>query len=129
MPDLVVAGAGMAGLCAAAEARARGADVLLLEKAAAPGGSMRLSSGVVWRHEDWERFRAECPGGDEALQRLVWERLDDDVAWLESLGAPVVARETGNPLTTGVRFDPKGLTEVLASRVGGLRLLQAVTEL
>ena len=40
----------MAGLCAAAEARSRGADVLLVEKATAPGGSMLLSSGVVWRH-------------------------------------------------------------------------------
>ena len=28
-----------------------------------------------------------------------------DLRWLESLGAPVLERETGNPLTTGVRFD------------------------
>jgi fumarate reductase flavoprotein subunit len=129
MGDLVVAGAGMAGLVAAVRARELGADVLLCEKGDRPGGSMLLSSGVVWRYREWERFRAECPGGDEALQRLVWERLDDDLAWLESIGAPAVARETGNPLTTGVRFDPKGLTETLARRVGGLRLLQPVTEL
>src|SRR3712207_9430720 len=32
VPDLVVAGGGMAGLCAAAEARARGADVVVYEK-------------------------------------------------------------------------------------------------
>ena len=44
---------------------------------------MRLSGGFVWRYRDWERFRAECPGGDEALQRLVWERLDEALAWLE----------------------------------------------
>jgi hypothetical protein len=30
------------------------------------------------------------------LQRLVWERLDDALAWLVSLGVPVVASE-GNP--------------------------------
>ena len=70
MPDLVVAGAGMAGLAAAAEARRLGAEPLVLEKLDRPGGSMRLSSGVIWRHRDFERFRAECPDGDERLQRL-----------------------------------------------------------
>ena len=98
MPDLVVAGAGMAGLAAAARARELGAEVAVYEKGDRPGGSMLLSSGVVWRYRDWERFRAECPGGDPALQRVVWEGLDDALAWLEALGAPVVARETGNPL-------------------------------
>jgi fumarate reductase flavoprotein subunit len=129
LPDLVVAGAGMAGLVAAARARELGATPVVLEKGDRPGGSMVLSSGVVWRYREWERFRAECHGGDEALQRLVWERLDDDLAWLESLGAPVVRRETGNPLTSGLRFDPKGLTDALARRSGDLRLGQPLTEL
>src|SRR5204863_4053614 len=121
MPDLVVAGAGMAGLAAAAHARERGADVLLLEKGDRPGGSMLLSSGMVWRYRDFGLFREECPAGDPALQQLVFDRLDGDLAWLESLGAPVVERETGNPLTTGVRFDARGLTEALA-RDSGARL-------
>jgi fumarate reductase flavoprotein subunit len=129
MPDVVVAGAGMAGLVAAARAREFGADVLVLEKGDRPGGSMFLSSGVVWRYRDWDRFRAECPGGDPELQRLVWERLDDDLDWLESLGAPVVGRETGNPLTTGVRLDSRKLTATLASRAGDLRLREPLTEL
>ena len=104
----------MAGLAAAARARELGADVAVYEKGDRPGGSMLLSSCVVWRYREWETFRAECPGGDPALQRAVWEGLDDALAWLESLGAPVVARETGNPRTTGVRFDPLGLTRALA---------------
>jgi fumarate reductase flavoprotein subunit len=115
--DLVVAGAGMAGLVAAARARELGARVDVYEKGDRPGGSMLLSSGVVWRYRDWETFRAECPGGDSALQRVVWEGLDEALAWVESLGAPVVARETGNPRTTGVRFDPAGLTRALARDV------------
>jgi fumarate reductase flavoprotein subunit len=119
----------MAGLVAAARARELGATPVVFEKGDRPGGSMFLSSGVVWRYREWERFRSECPGGDEALQRLVWERLDDELAWLESLGAPVVGRETGNPLTTGLRFDPRGLTETLARRAWDLRLLQPLTEL
>lgn len=119
----------MAGLAAAARARELGADVVVYEKGTRPGGSMLLSSSVVWRYRDLERFRAECPGGDPELQRVVWEGLDEALAWLESLGAPVVARETGNPLTTGVRFDPKGLTGVLARRAGDVRLGEPLTEL
>lgn len=128
MTDLVVAGAGMAGLAAAVRARELGADVVVYEKGDRPGGSLLLSSGVVWRYRDWETFRAECPGGDPELQRVVWEELDDALAWLESLGAPVVVRETGNPLTTGVRFDPRGLTELLAGQAGDVRLAEPLRE-
>jgi fumarate reductase flavoprotein subunit len=117
MAALTIAGAGMAGLVTAARARELGLDPVVLEKGTRPGGSMLLSSGVIWRHRRLEDFRAECPGGDEALQRLIWGRLDDALAWLETRGAPVVARETGNPLTTGVRFDPPGLAETLARHV------------
>jgi succinate dehydrogenase/fumarate reductase flavoprotein subunit len=129
MTDLVVAGAGMAGLAAAVEATERGADVLLLEKGDVAGGSMRLSSGVVWRYRDFERFREECRGGDPALQRLVHDRLDDDIGWLERLGADVVARSTGNPLTTGVRFAVRSIIRALAPRVRRLRLRDPLQEL
>ena len=118
----------MAGLAAAARARELGANVLVYEKGTRPGGSMYLSSCVVWRYRDFERFRAECPGGDPTLQQVVWEGLDDALAWLERLGAPVVERETGNPLTTGTRFDPKGLTELLARRAE-IRLGKPLAEL
>ena len=110
----------MAGLTAAAEARRLGARPLVFEKLDRPGGSMRLSSGVIWRHRELDRFRDECPDGDERLQRLIFERVDGDVAWLESLGARVLSRDTGNPLTTGVRFDPKWLTDALVAAAGGL---------
>jgi fumarate reductase flavoprotein subunit len=129
MPDLVVAGAGMAGLAAAARARELGAEVAVHEKGDRPGGSMLLSSGMIWRYREWERFRAECPGGDERLQRLVWERLDDDLDWLERQGAPALHRDTGNPLTTGARFDTAQLTRALVGRAGGVRLEEPLVEL
>lgn len=113
----------MAGLVAAAHARSRGARARVLEKGSRPGGSMLLSSGVIWRHRSFDRFRAECPGGDPVLQRLVFDRLDGDLAWLESLGARAVARSTGNPLTTGVRFDPRSLTDSLLAAAGDEPLL------
>ena len=100
---------------------------MVLEKGTRPGGSMLLSSGVIWRYRTFEDFQAQCPGGDERLQRLVLDGIDDGLEWLESLGAPVVARETGNPLTTGVRFDPQGLTDALLRAAGEVRFEQPVT--
>jgi succinate dehydrogenase/fumarate reductase flavoprotein subunit len=129
LSDLVVAGAGMAGLVAAAEARRLGAAPAVLEKLDRPGGSMRLSSGVIWRHRSLDRFLSECPGGDRELQRLLFERLDADLEWLESLGAPVVTRDTGNPLTTGVRFDPEGMTEAVVAAASDVHLSSPLREL
>ncbi len=112
----------MAGLCAAARARELGAAPVVYEKGTRAGGSMLLSSCVIWRFREWDDFRTECPSGDERLQRVVWERLDDGIEWLESLGAPVVAHETGNPRTIGKRFEPRGLTAVVARAAGDVRL-------
>jgi succinate dehydrogenase/fumarate reductase flavoprotein subunit len=114
---LIVAGAGMAGLVAAARARELGLEPVVYEKGTRAGGSMLLSSCVIWRHRRFEDFRAECPGGDPGLQRMIWERLDEAVAWLVRRGAPVVWEETRNPLTTGKRFDPRGLVAALAGDV------------
>jgi succinate dehydrogenase/fumarate reductase flavoprotein subunit len=108
----------MAGLVAAARARELGAQVRLLEKCDRPGGSMLLSSGVVWRYADFGEYRRQCPDGDGGLQQLVWERLDDALDWLERIGAPVAARETANPLTTGRRFHTRGLTAALLRAAG-----------
>ena len=112
----------MAGLAAAAHARQLGGRPVVLEKGTRAGGSMLLSSCVIWRYREWEDFRDECPTGDERLQRVVWEGLDDGVAWLESLGAPVVEHGTGNPRTLGKRFDPRGLTETLVRAAADVRL-------
>ena len=119
----------MAGLVAAGRLRELGVTAEVLEKGDRPGGSMRLSSGVIWRHRSFDDFRAECPGGVPDLQRLVWERLDGALGWLEALGAPVVERETGNPCTIGWRFDPRGLTDVLVRAAGAVRLREPLASL
>ena len=90
---------------------------------------MLLSSGVVWRHRDLDDFLRECPNGDTELQRLVHARLDEDLRWLESLGADVVARSTGNPRTVGARFDTRSLTDALARHAGDIRLGDPLLEL
>jgi fumarate reductase flavoprotein subunit len=115
----------MAGLVAAVRARELGLAPVVYEKGTRPGGSMLLSSGVVWRHREWEAFRRECPAGDERLQRLVWERLDDALEWLRRRGAEVLEEDTANPLTTGKRFDPRRLTDELVRATNGLHLGEA----
>jgi succinate dehydrogenase/fumarate reductase flavoprotein subunit len=126
---VTVAGAGMGGLVAAARLRQLGMDATVHERGDRAGGSMRLSSGVIWRHRSLDDFRAECPGGDVALQSLLVERLDAALDWLESLGAPVVRAETGNPRTVGRRFAPEGLTAALERAAGDVRLGSRVRSL
>ncbi len=106
----------MSGLVAGLRLRELGVSAAVREKGSRPGGSMLLSSGVIWRHREWSDFRRECPDGDEPLQRLVWSRLDDALDWLEAQGAEPTARETGNSLTTGRRYATAALTRVLAER-------------
>jgi succinate dehydrogenase/fumarate reductase flavoprotein subunit len=117
----------MAGLCAAARARELGGSPVVLEKGTRAGGSMLFSSGVIWRYRSFEEFRVQCPSGDERLQHLVFDGLDEGLDWLVSLGAQVISRETGNPLTTGVRFDPESLTDMLLRAAGDVRFEQPVT--
>jgi fumarate reductase flavoprotein subunit len=107
----------MAGLVAAARARELGARAVVYEKGSRAGGSMLLSSGFVWRYRSLELFREQCPGGDPALQKLILERFDDALDWLESVGVELLTRETGNPLTAGARFDPRQLVHALARDV------------
>jgi len=118
----------MAGLVAAARARELGGSPVVYEKGTRPGGSMLLSSCVIWRYSDFDEFRRQCPTGDERLQRLVWERLDGALDWLEMLGALVTQPETENPLTTGRRFDPAALTEILVRAAGDVRVRETTPE-
>lgn len=113
----LVAGGGLAGLVAAVRLRELGADVILLEKGDEPGGSFIDSSGFVWSYRDLETYRREAPAGDAGLQSLILDRLAEGLEWLESAGAPVLARETGNPLTFGARLDPGKTVAALVDRL------------
>jgi fumarate reductase flavoprotein subunit len=107
----------MAGLCAAARARELGAQPIVYEKGTRAGGSMLLSSGFVWRFRSVDIHLEQCPAADPRLAAAISEQFDDALDWLESLGVELLAGETGNPLTTGARFDPKQLVETVARDV------------
>ena len=115
---VVIAGGGLAGLTASLRATELGAQVTLLEKGTCTGGSFVYSSGYIWSYVDLPTFRREAPGGDAALQRLILKRLGSDLTWLEGAGGALIARETGNPLTFGARFDPERTVSALVERLG-----------
>jgi succinate dehydrogenase/fumarate reductase flavoprotein subunit len=116
---IIVVGGGLAGLVAALQAIELSVRVTLLEKGDRLGGSFVYSSGYVWSYKDLWTFRREAPGGDIALQRLVLERLESGLEWLEDRSVPALTRETNNPLTTGARLDPKRTVAALADRIAG----------
>lgn len=88
---VVVVGAGMAGLVAAVRAQQLGAEVMLLEKGEAVGGTMTMSGGGIWCFQTYEGLRRVVPRGDADLCRTLVEDFPGAVEWLEALDAPVAA--------------------------------------
>ncbi len=102
--DVVVVGYGIAGACAALEARRKGADVLVVERASAGGGASALSSGLFYLGGGTEvqkacgydddaqnmyRFMTASMGTESAA--LIRRYCDDNVEhfnWLEAQGVP-----------------------------------------
>ena len=101
--DVVVVGFGAAGSAAAIDARAAGADVVVLERASAPGGAAALSDGMIYLgggtplqrdagfDDDIEAMRtfltAACgPGPDEAKIDVYCERSLEHYEWLTARG-------------------------------------------
>ncbi|MGE4410554.1 MAG: FAD-dependent oxidoreductase [Sphingobium sp.] len=102
--DVVVIGYGMAGACAALEARRSGGDVLVVERASAGGGSSAVSSGLFYlgggtdvqksadyddNAENMYRFMTASMGMEKAGH--IRRYCDDNVAhfnWLEAQGVP-----------------------------------------
>lgn len=103
--DVVVVGGGASGLAAAIEAAAAGAQVLVLEKNAEPGGSSRLSVGSInaagsvlqqragivdtpdAHFEDMDHFMGPFAAKENReLRRLLVDHAADTLHWLMSLG-------------------------------------------
>lgn len=94
--DVVVLGAGMAGMCAAAATAAAGAITLVVESATTIGGSAALSHGTVWTVRDTDVLAQEDPGKYQKHGNSVVAGFDSAVAELSgfgtALGEPVESR-------------------------------------
>ncbi len=102
--DVIVVGYGIAGACAALEARRQGGDVLVVERAGAGGGASALSSGLFYLgsgtavqqacgYEDdaqnMYRYMIASMGSENAA--MIRRYCDDNVEhfnWLEAQGVP-----------------------------------------
>jgi succinate dehydrogenase/fumarate reductase flavoprotein subunit len=84
--DVLVAGAGMAGLVSAVEVADQDAEVTVLEKGPEPGGTMAISAGLVWTYGTYEDARKEVPKGDPMLHRLIVENIEGGFKWLTDHG-------------------------------------------
>jgi len=114
--DVIVCGAGMAGLCAGVAATEAGARTVVVEKGERPGGSMRMSGGTVWTAPSMAWMERYVPGGDRVRQRQLVEGIGPNLGWLAGLGvrftAPIdLERQTGQEL------DVNALTERLVERI------------
>lgn len=102
--DVIVIGLGIAGACAAIEARTAGADVLVVERASGGGGASALSGGIFYLGggtpvqqafefnddaENMYRFlmaSTGCP--DASVLRRFCDESAGHFAWLEAQGVP-----------------------------------------
>ncbi len=95
--DLVVLGAGMAGMSAAGYAASRGASVCVIEKGAEIGGSAVLSGGWLWTAPTYEILRERAPKGDLELQKVFIERFPRAVEWVRSTGVEMGEERVAPP--------------------------------
>ncbi|MBI1179052.1 MAG: FAD-binding protein [Alphaproteobacteria bacterium] len=102
--DVIVIGYGIAGACAALEARRAGADVLVLERASGGGGASALSAGIFYlgggtavqkavgyedTAEDMFRFLMASTGAPDAVMvRRFCDASAGHFDWLEAQGVP-----------------------------------------
>ena len=105
--DLVVVGAGAAGLTAACAAAAAGCSVLLLEQAGVVGGTSAISGGMVWLPANGKTAEAGRPDSIEAARTYLGQTVpgahrDRLEAFLSKAGE--VLREI--EARTSVRFQP-----------------------
>lgn len=87
--DVLVLGAGMAGMSAAAEAAGAGAKVAVLERAPMIGGSAAVSGGYVWAPATEDDLRQEDRGEFQLHGAKVVAGYGDAHAWLGGFSAPL----------------------------------------
>ena len=113
-------------MAAAARAAEAGANVAVIEKGPAVGGSARLSAGILWTAPDYQSLRQVVPGGDPNLGRALVDGFDHAVEWIRSTGVFVSERWEGQfGFGSAVRVDMDALFEAWRRKIeqrGSIRI-------
>jgi succinate dehydrogenase/fumarate reductase flavoprotein subunit len=125
--DVLVVGAGMAGLTAALRATELGQNVVVVEVAPQIGGSARISGAFLWTIPSREAFRRACPRGDQELGDLMVDQFETMTEWVRATG---IHFSEMRPVTSGSghQIDIVGYLNHAARRVeasGGAVILNA----
>ncbi|MFE6157297.1 FAD-binding protein [Streptomyces sp. NPDC056486] len=128
--DLLVIGAGMAGLTAAARAVRDGLSVVVVEVAPDVGGSARYA-GYAWTAPDREIMDRHNPRGERVLTHALVDRFDDGISWIRSLGVEAKGAQAVLSFGRGHQFDTNHYVDTcrrLILRGDGELLLETGTE-
>ncbi|MFE2733550.1 FAD-binding protein [Streptomyces sp. NPDC059349] len=128
--DLLVIGAGMAGLTAAARAVRDGLSVAVVEIATDVGGSARFA-GYAWTAPDHATMDQHNPRGDHALKHALVDRFADGIEWIRSIGVEAKDAQPILSFGRGHQFDTNHYVDTCRRLIvdgGGTLLLETETE-
>jgi tricarballylate dehydrogenase len=117
--DVLVLGAGLAGMSAAVTAAEAGAKTVLIERAPMIGGSAAWSGGYVWAIPSVADLRAEDPGEFQRHGHIVIENYPGTIRWLSQYSSPISAEQAALS-GRGRRFDMPLLFAQLHCRLAAL---------
>jgi fumarate reductase flavoprotein subunit len=143
--DVVIIGAGTAGLPAAVEAAQKGAKVIIFEKTNKTGGQANMGSGAFAVESPLQKRKNVSLTREQAFKifmehthwqvdaRLVSEYINqsgDTISWIESLGVEFAdaASHTVGSYPTHHRVDPKDINRTPNTRVGIAAMMNAIAE-
>jgi tricarballylate dehydrogenase len=126
--DVIVLGAGLAGISAATAATEGGARAHVLERAPTTGGSAAISGGYIWTATDQAGLRKEDSGEFQRHGHLVVDGYRDVTSWLSGYAPPLTA-EQPNLHGRGHKFDiPLLLMEMTRAICAGGGRIELGTE-
>ncbi|MGW6099535.1 FAD-dependent oxidoreductase [Streptomyces sp. NPDC055157] len=128
--DLLIIGAGMAGLTAGARAVRNGLSVAIVEIGADVGGSARFA-GYAWTAPSHDAMDQHNPRGDVALKRALVARFAAGISWIRSLGVEAKDAQRVLSFGRGHRFDTNHYVDTCRRLIlhgGGELLLETDTE-
>ncbi|WP_413805899.1 FAD-binding protein [Streptomyces sp. OE57] len=128
--DLLIIGAGMAGLTAGARAVRNGLSVTVVEIGKDVGGSA-LFAGYAWTAPSHDIMDQHNPYGDTALKRALVDRFPEGISWIRSLGVDIKDAQRVLDFGRGHQFDTHQYVATCRQAIrrgGGALLLETCTE-